>query len=235
MAPEIKVVEVPDDPAGFAATVRDFAGFDRLRLSDEDRQRTRIYSEQRARDQLRAAASSLEDYLNDLRITVDPRPLTPSDLGRVAQLLHKTNQFNLTTRRYMEAQIQELAAKSGIRIETYRVSDRFGDSGLVGVAITRDDSQVCEIDSLLLSCRVIGRGIETAILSRLAAHARTAGCIRMRGVFRPTAKNGVVATIYPDHGFGKTYTDVDSSVLYDFDLESREINSPAWISWGYPS
>ena len=234
MAPEVKVLEVTDDPTGFAVTVRDFAGFERLRLSEEDRQRTRIYAEQRARNQLRESVGSLEDYLNDLRIVVEPRPLTPDDFSRVAQLLQKTNQFNLTTRRYTEAQIEELAATPGCRIETYRVSDRFGDNGLVGVAITRDDSEVCEIDSLLLSCRVIGRGVETTILSRLAAQARTAGCSRMRGVFRPTAKNVLVATVYANHRFEETNTNADGSVFYDLDLETRDIKPPEWISWSNP-
>ncbi len=232
MAPEVKVLEVPDDPTVFAGIVRDFAGFGRLRLSDEDRQRTRIYAEQRVRNQLRESAGSLEDYLSDLRIVVDPRPLAPDDLSRVAQLLQKTNQFNLTTRRYTEAKIRELAALPGCRIETYRVADRFGDNGLVGVAITLEYSAVCEIDSLLLSCRVIGRGIETFILSRLVAQARTAGCSLMRGVFHPTAKNMLVAAVYTNHGFEETGTNADGSVFFGLDLEAHDIKPPVWIPRG---
>ena len=234
MAPEVKVLEVPDDAAAFAPIVLSFAGFDRLHLSDEDRQRTRIYAEQRHRNSLLEAATSIEDYLGDLRIIVDPRYLSQGDLGRVAQLTQKTNQFNLTTRRYTEAQITELAATPGCRIETYRVSDRFGDNGLVGVAITRDDSTICEIDSLLLSCRVIGRGIETAILSRIAVQARAAGCSRLRGVFRPTTKNNLAASVYTNHGFEQVGTNSEAINFYDFDLQSRDVKPPSWIAWSAP-
>jgi FkbH-like protein len=234
MAPEVKVLEVPSDATAFAPIVLGFAGFDRLHLSEEDRQRTRIYAEQRDRNSLRESATSIEDYLRDLRVVVHPGSLNQGDLGRVAQLTQKTNQFNLTTRRYTEAQIKALAATPGCRMETYRVSDRFGDNGLVGVAITRDDSTMCEIDSLLLSCRVIGRGIETAILSRLAAQARVAGCSHLRGVFRPTAKNDLAAAVYANHGFAEVDTNSEGDVFYDLDLRNDNVRPPPWIAWSIP-
>jgi FkbH-like protein len=231
MAPEIKVLEVSEDPISFAAAVRDFPGFDRLSISEEDRRRNRIYTEQRSREQLREKASSLEEYLNDLRTVIEPRTMTSQDLSRVTQLIHKTNQFNLTTHRYTEAQIEELAKTLGCRINTFRVSDRFGQSGLVGVAITRDRSGVCEIDTLLLSCRVIGRGVETSILSRLAEQARIAGCSRMRGMYRPTGKNNLVAGFYSKHGFEKKDTGSDGTIFYDLDLKTSDITKPEWITW----
>jgi FkbH-like protein len=234
MAPEVKVLEVSEDATSFAKSVLAFAGFDRLRLSEEDRQRTRIYAEQRQRKSLLESATSVEEYLKDLGIVVDPRSLDENDLARVAQLTHKTNQFNLTTRRYTETQIMQIARTPGCRIETYRVSDRFGNSGLVGLVITRDESSICEIDSLLLSCRVVGRGIETAILSRLVEQARTAGCNRLRGVFRPTAKNSMAADVYANHGFDEVERNPEAGILYDFDLHNSNFQSPAWITWSIP-
>ena len=116
-------------------------------------------------------------------------------------MTQKTNQFNLTTRRYSEQQIAKMAADPDWRVYSMRVLDRFGDNGLVGVAIVRFREQICEIDTFLLSCRVIGRTVETALLSALAEQAGAEDVQTLVGWFLPTKKNAPAKEFYNLHGF----------------------------------
>src|SRR5581483_10717921 len=141
----------------------------------------------------------------------------------------KTNQFNLTTRRYTEQQIAQLAASPGWHCFSIRVRDRFGDNGLVGVAITHMDGNACEIDTLLMSCRVIGRTVETAFLSFLAAHARRSGASHLRGWFLPTKKNAPAADFYRSHGFTQAAV-TGEGTLWEIDLASHRLSCPEWIA-----
>ena len=149
-------------------------------------------------------------------------------LARVAQLTQKTNQFNVTTRRYSEAQIAEMAKRADWHIFSIKVRDRFGDHGLVGVAITHDNGQQCEVDTFLLSCRVIGRTVETALLAHIAKSAAERGCQRLIGWFLPTKKNAPARDFYREHGFAPGETN-DSGTLWVLDLKSSKLASPEWI------
>src|SRR5207302_6883274 len=128
-------------------------------------------------------------------------PVSASTRARAAQLTQKTNQFNLTTRRYTEQEIEVLAASPDWSVWTLKVSDRFADNGLVGVAILRHRGESAEIDTLLMSCRVIGRTVETAFLAHLLRQAEARGASRVEGWFRPTKKNPPAANFYRQHGF----------------------------------
>ena len=156
-------------------------------------------------------------------------PVNPETLARVSQLTQKTNQFNLTTRRYTEQQIAEMAASPAWRVWSMRVKDRYADNGLVGVAITQVDGEVCEIDTFLLSCRVIGRTVETALLSHLAADARKRGAAVLRGWFLPTRKNAPALEFYREHGF-EMAEGSDDATLWRFDLTRNTILPPEWVS-----
>jgi FkbH-like protein len=149
-------------------------------------------------------------------------------LARVAQLTQKTNQFNLTTRRYTEPQIAEMAAKPEWHIFSIRVRDRFGDHGLVGVAIAHDQGEQCEVDTFLLSCRVIGRTVETALLAHLAESAAQRGRKRLAGWFLPTKKNAPARDFYSQHGFERQETNGAGS-LWALDLKSSTLRCPDWI------
>src|SRR5206468_4715478 len=131
----------PEDPLQYAATLQEQPVFERLTLSSEDQQRTAFYSEQRERSQAEQNFQSKEDFYRFLEQEAEIAPVMPATLARVAQLTQKTNQFNVTTRRYSEPQIAELAAQPGSQVLSIRVKDRFGDHGLVGVAITRDQNE----------------------------------------------------------------------------------------------
>jgi FkbH-like protein len=226
--PEVSVIDMPQDPLAYAATLRDFPGFERLALSAEDQQRTKMYAAQQQRTHAEQTFQSKEDFYRYLEQEAEVAPVGPATLARIAQLTQKTNQFNLTTRRYSEQKITELAADPNWRVLSIRVRDRFGDHGLVGVAITRDEGNACEIDTFLLSCRVIGRDVETALLAHLSQLAVDRGRLRLCGWFLPTAKNAPAREFYARHGFELQQNDAKGS-LWAFDLQKTKIACPEWI------
>ena len=156
-------------------------------------------------------------------------PASRSTFSRIAQLTLKTNQFNLTTRRYTEQQIRELSARSDYDVYAVKASDRFGDSGIIGVVVMRTDGEQCSIEALLLSCRVIARTIETAILSYLVEENTRRGVQFITGCFIATKKNAPAAEFYPRHGFTQTAANEHESI-WTLDLKSRTVTCPEWIT-----
>jgi len=226
--PEVLVIDVRGDAMDFARTVREVAAFERLTLIREDQQRGDMYQAQQERHALQANAFSREDFFRSLRQEAEISGMTKASVSRMAQLTNKTNQFNLTTRRYTELQLMELQRSGVGDCFSIRVRDRFGDNGLVGVAITRRRGEVCEIDTFLLSCRVIGRTLETAFLSFLAEHARAAGTRYLQGWFLPSKKNAPARDFYSRHGMEKKEENSDGS-LWSLDLSTTQIACPDWI------
>ena len=226
--PEVTVLEVPDDPMQFAPVVLDSPVFERLTLSEEDRVRGQMYTEQRQRRELEASAGSLEDFYRSLDMRAEIALVDAASLPRTAQLTQKTNQFNLTTKRYSEQSVAELADDPGWEIYTTKVVDRFGDNGIVGVMIVHRATDHWEIDTFLMSCRVIGRTVETAMLATLAERAREAGATRLVGHFLPTRKNAPARDFYAAHGFREVPGDGDGT-RYEIDLTRETIAAPEWI------
>jgi len=226
--PEVFVLDLPSDPMEFARSIRACPLFERLSISTEDHRRGAMYQAQREREQLEQSISSREDFYRSLQQEAEISPLTKANLARIAQLTNKTNQFNLTTRRYSEQQISELVSRAGWGCFSIRVRDRFGDNGLVGVAITRQEGDTAEIDSFLLSCRVIGRTVETAFLSFLADRARANGASRLQGWFLPTKKNAPARDFYSAHGFAAAKQNGDGT-LWTLDLKKSFLPAPEWI------
>jgi FkbH-like protein len=180
-----------------------------------------------------SSAENLEDFLASLDVRVEIAPIDAMSLGRAAQLTQKTNQLNMTTRRYTEAQLSERLGTPGWAGYVLRSSDRFGDNGIVGVALMHAEAGVCEIDTLLLSCRVIGRRIETAFLAFLAETARRGGQSEFRGWFLPTAKNAPARNIYEQAGLtcGERR---GADELWSIELTAGGIPTPNWIKVGAP-
>jgi FkbH-like protein len=226
--PEVSVLELPADPMGFAPAIRNCPVLERLTISEEDTRRGRYYSEQRDRAAALGSAASVEDFYRSLEQEVEIAPVDSASLTRAAQLTQKTNQFNLTTRRYSEQQIAGFAAAPGCDAYTVRVRDRFGDNGLVGLMLTRGEAGVCSIDTFLLSCRVISRTVETAMLSFLVDEARKRGLTALEGLFRPTAKNGPSADLFRKHGFEHCGS-ADGGTRWKLDLTSTGVACPDWI------
>ena len=226
--PDVHVIEVPDDPIGMVDALRRSPMFERLELSAEDRARAEQYRAERERAQAAVAAESVEDFLRSLDMSAELADLTPSTLTRVAQLTQKTNQFNVTTRRYTEEQVSRFSAQAGHLVRTVRVRDRYGDNGLVGVLMAATANGRCEIDTLLLSCRVIGRQVETLLLADAEAFARRTGAMVLAGRFIATAKNAPASSVFEAHGFTKRGEDA-AGATWELDLTRASIAPPAWI------
>jgi FkbH-like protein len=227
--PEVHVVELPASPEGFARALREEAAFERLTLSDEDRARTGYYAAERERAALQGRTTTREDFLRSLAQEAEVSPVTRETLARAAQLTQKTNQFNLTTRRYTEQQLADLLSRADWHACTMRLRDRFGDNGIVGLALARTDADAWELDSFLLSCRVIGRTVETALLAHLVETARAQGATRLVGRYLPTRKNAPAKDFYVAHGFALVSEQADGGSLWSLDLARQTVECPAWI------
>ena len=228
MLPQVTVIELPENSMDYADALRAEPVFERLSVSEEDRKRGRMYAEQHQRCELQRGAATLEEYYRSLEMKAEIALVDPATLPRVAQLTQKTNQFNMTTRRYSEQQVAEFAADPAARVCWMRVTDRFGDNGIVAVAITRQADDVWEIDLFLMSCRVIGRTVETAMLATLAEQAAQQGATRLVGRFISTRKNAPAKDVYEKHGFTRVAERGDE-VTWEFDLARGRLDAPPWI------
>jgi FkbH-like protein len=236
--PQVLTIDLPIDPAHYRTTLLGLDVFETLALTEDDLLRNERYTAQTARREFESqyveSHVPLEVYLADLQLRVEIDRINQQTLPRVAQLTNKTNQFNLTTHRYSEAEILEMQAR-GFEGFSARVMDRFGDNGVVGVTIVRRDGLVMEIDTFLLSCRVMGRGVETAILSFLATLASQDGLQRLRGWYLPTEKNAPVKDCYRQHGFKLVEQGPGGGELWELDLADAAVPSPPWLSVDAPS
>jgi FkbH-like protein len=229
--PEVAVLSAPvEEPWRLVEILAQQSFFDTTIVTDDDLNRVGEYKAQAQRAQLESSASNRDEFLASLNIVCTFQSALQAPLSRAVQLLAKTNQFNVTTRRRSAAEVEEFAANGQAWV--IRVRDRFGDAGVVGLALARNQGNACHIDSFLLSCRVIGRGIETALLAFIADNAQRAGATRIVGEFIPTKKNAPSASFYPDHGFTQTARQPESpnSIFYECDLTTSAINSPKWIT-----
>jgi FkbH-like protein len=231
--PEVAVVGAPVlEPWKLVEVLSEQPFFDAAVVTDDDVNRLSKYKAQAQRAELASSAGNRDDFLASLGIVCTFQSALQAPLSRAVQLLAKTNQFNLTTRRRSATEIEEFASEAGGQAVVVRVRDRFGDAGVVGLALARNLGDSCLIDSLLLSCRVIGRGIETALLAHLGEHARRSGAKVLVGEFIATKKNAPCADFYSDHGFtrraptGEVQSD---SVFYELDLTTSAPASPKWI------
>jgi FkbH-like protein len=226
--PEVCVIDLPPDPMLFASALRACPAFERLSLSEEDRDRGQYYSAERQRRELTQSANSLEDFYRSLAMEAEIAAIGPASLPRAAQLTQKTNQFNLTTRRYTEQQIAEFCRDPSSHVYALQARDRFGDNGQVGLAITRWRGEAVEIDTFLLSCRVIGRTLETALLAHLMNVAAKEGATVLRGEFIATQKNAPARNVYLSHGFRKVEESGGVST-WEYPLQGERLACPEWI------
>ncbi|MHA1959307.1 MAG: HAD-IIIC family phosphatase [Candidatus Thorarchaeota archaeon] len=227
--PEVMVVDLPENPRLYRQTLESLDVFDVLSLTKEDMARGQMYVGKRKRAELERDAGSLDDFLRTLALKVLIQPVSDFDTPRVVQLIGKTNQFNLTTRRYTDAQIQEYRSSDESTVYSMAVTDKFGDEGVVGVAIVKSRNGDWIIDSFLMSCRVIGRSVETALLARIVLDARAAGASRIIGEYIPTKKNPPASDLYKRHGFGMPATDETDVTSWILNLDEQTVETPDWI------
>jgi FkbH-like protein len=200
--PEVLVPELPDDPAEFLEYLYPLHLFETVSLSAEDEGRTSMYRKDSERSAERLSYSDEEAYLASLNMGSRVEPFNPFNGPRVAQLSQRSNQFNLRTVRYTDAQIRGLAESPDTYSFSFTLEDRFGDTGIICVVILRKETdEMLFIDSWFMSCRVLRRGMESFALNTVAAFARHTGFRYLRGEYLPTAKNEMVKDHYLSLGF----------------------------------
>jgi FkbH-like protein len=224
--PQVAVPEVPDDPALFARTLLASGYFEAIAFSDEDRKRADFYQDNAKRIALQKQAGDVDGYLASLDMVITFQPFDSVGRARIAQLISKSNQFNLTTRRYSEADVAAAEADPSLLTLQIRLADTFGDNGMICVVICRPDAEYArgwEIDTWLMSCRVLGRKVEQATLAELVRTAKSRGIDRLRGVYKPTARNRLVEDHYRKLGFEQVTAESDGTTVWIFDVASASI------------
>ena len=229
-APQVTTILLGPDPSLYITQLQDCRLFEPKAITAEDAGRTQQYQTENERTALLSTATDMDSYLESLQMVGTISTFTAVDLPRVSQLINKSNQFNLTTRRRSEADLLALAEDPTFVGFSTRLSDRFGDHGLIGVVIGKAVGAIMEIDTWLMSCRVLKRQVEDEVLNELVRLARSKNCTHLKGLYLPTPKNDMVCDFYPSMGFspdinsseGKTYlldltqfTDVPTKIHVD--------------------
>lgn len=223
--PDVAIVDLGPTAFHYVRDLDRARPFFSISLSAEDQARADQYRSEAARKHLQATSESLDDFLANLQLRASVEALHEKNLSRVTQLTNKTNQFNLTTRRYTEAQVAQLASDPSAWTAAFHLSDRMGDYGLIGVILCRAaaDPGIWEVDTWLMSCRVLGRQMEKFMFDRLVEAAQERGIREIIGVFRPTAKNALVRDLYDQVGFTRS-SESDSEVRYRFAVPAEPVN-----------
>ena len=201
LVPEVAVPELPPDVTGYPRAVQAHRYFQPVSLGAEDFERAAMYRANLERDEAEASAGSVEDFLKSLRMIARIRPIDAASLERATQLINRSNQFNLTTRRYAPGEVRSKADDAAWVTRTITLGDRFGDNGLISVLLAREDDGALVVDTWVMSCRVLKRGVEDLALNCLLEAARERGLAVIRGQYLPTPKNGLVRDHYRNLGF----------------------------------
>lgn len=199
--PEVLVPEVGEDPASYAQALADAGYFEAVHLTEEDRARSGQYQANLQRETARAVATDMKGYLRSLDMELRWKRFDAVGASRIVQLVNKTNQFNLTTRRTTPEAVSALIADDQALSLQIRLLDRFGDNGIVAIVHGHRDGDAMILDTWLMSCRVLGRGAEQATLNLVAQEALRLGATKLIGEYRPTEKNGMVRDHYQRLGF----------------------------------
>ena len=205
LLPQVAVPELPEDPALFARTLAAAGYFEAVTFASEDLQRAGFYQENAKRAVLQKQVGGVEAYLESLEMVITFQPFDATGRARIVQLINKSNQYNLTTRRYTEPEVLAAELQPDVFTLQVRLTDIFGDNGMISVVICRCPTQnVWEIDTWLMSCRVLGRKVESMVLGEILKHAARADIATLIGVYHPTERNQMVADHYEKLGFTKT-------------------------------
>jgi len=223
--PQVLVPDLPEDPVERPGFLRQAPFFLRVSVTETDTQRAEVYRAQTSRRHMAANAESLDDFLASLHQEILIELVHNGSLARAAQMCQRTNQFNLTTRRYTSADLEFLLRGNMAEVYTLAVRDKFGDNGITGLAILKFEGTQAEVDSLLLSCRILGRKIEDVFLAFLVQRALTRGVRHLVGRYIPTPKNGQVASFYPARAFESL-----GEGLFRLDLHEHRLEVPSRVA-----
>jgi FkbH-like protein len=218
LVPEVAVPEFSGDPIDFVETLERHRYFQVATLGAEDFKRTEYYRANAEREKIQASAGGLDEFLRSLEMAAVIGPIQPMTLERITQLINKSNQFNLTTRRRNTAEVLALTKAPDWITVAVSLADRFGDNGLISVVLACVRSDVLEIDTWLMSCRVLKRGVERFLLNFLCDAARERGLSHIRGEYIPTTKNDLVRDHYAELGFHKVEAKPDGGTIWELPL-----------------
>jgi len=200
--PQISTIELPKDPSQYAMILQNLKFFDVFRITDEDSKRNQMYLEQKERKEFENTVTNIDEFLKQLELQVSIKQATKFTIPRISQLTMKTNQFNLTTKRYQEEDIQKFSDDPNFIVGCAQVIDKFGDNGITSAFIVnKQNPKVWILDTFLLSCRVMGREIEKAILYYIISKAKEEGVETIRANYIPTQKNKPIENLLPNCGF----------------------------------
>ena len=229
LAPEVAVPELPEDPAGFIQAIEPYRYFQTLSIAQEDLQRAEYYRANAQRDEALSGSANVGEYLQSLAMAARIGPVRPMSLERTAQLINKSNQFNLTTRRRSAAEVSAIAADPNWLTRTVSLTDRFGDNGLIGVLLAKVEGEALLIDTWLMSCRVLKRGVETLLNNNLCRWAIGRGLKRICGEYLPTPKNDLVREHYAALGYTKMCEDGAGRTRWEMPLSTDWQPQPVFI------
>jgi FkbH-like protein len=202
--PEVLVVNLPKDSSQYAQIITEMKEFDVLKITEEDTKRSDMYLGQKKRKELENKVGDFNEFLKQMNIEVNLQKANSFSIPRISQLTLKTNQFNLTTKRYQEEEISKFSSSEDKIVECVQVSDKFGDNGITGTyIIEKKNNEEWIIDTFLLSCRIMGRGIEEMMMNQIIEKGKLSGIKRIKGKFIPTAKNKPAENFYEELGFKK--------------------------------
>ncbi|NEO76293.1 non-ribosomal peptide synthetase [Moorena sp. SIO4G3] len=230
--PQVLTLQLPPEDDHIPSFLQHIWAFDQLQVTQADQQRTKLYQQNVQRQRFQEKSLTFKDFLAGLQLDVDISPMKPQQLPRVAQLTQRTNQFNLTTIRRSEAEIQQLCNAKGLEARVVQVKDRFGDYGLVGLLLFETQSDAIASDSFLLSCRVLGRGVEHQMLAQLGKIAQQRGLNWVEVNYQLTAKNQPaldflesVAASFKQEKAGKIRFKLPTAVATTITFNSHQIPS----------
>lgn len=216
--PQVAVPDLPEDPSNWVPILQAAGYFEQPSFSIEDRQRTEYYRGNALRTVQASKSSNHEDFLKSLRMVMTVQPFDELGRQRITQLIAKSNQFNLTTRRYSEPEVAAFEITPDIETLQIRLQDIFGDNGMISVLICRKHPQMWDIDTWIMSCRVLGRGVEQAVLGLLVERARRAGALKLCGTYIPSSKNQIVSEHYAKLGFTLSNSRPDGATEWQLDV-----------------
>jgi FkbH-like protein len=221
-----------NDAPYYARKINALGAFDTLSITAEDRKRGKMYKAEVQRKNLSESSTTLEDYYCSLNMEITIGKGDSFSIPRISQLTQKTNQFNLTTKRYSEAEIKSFCDSENYDVFHLKLVDKFGDSGIVGVAIIKYNNNEAEFDSFILSCRVLGRGVETAFINFCCEKTFERKILKINGIYIPTKKNGQTANFYEKSGFKHENTIDKRSIFSIENLKGLE-KTPEWFKITY--
>ncbi|MDD5924318.1 MAG: HAD-IIIC family phosphatase [Clostridia bacterium] len=227
--PDVDTPDIGEMPEKYIRILDSCGFFECVSISDEDLNKVKMYKQNAERADLLNSFTNYADYLKSLKMTARIENFIPMYMQRITQLTNKSNQFNLTTRRYTQAEIEQVA-KSCEYITLYgKLSDKFGDNGVVSVVIGHKDGDTLNIDLWIMSCRVLKRDMEYAMMDKVIAECKEASVKTILGYYYPTAKNGMVRDFYKLQGFDKIEEDESGNTTWRLDVETY-INQNKFIS-----